>query len=80
MADTARAWSEQQANTVFDTGNDAFERFGLTLDSFGGIEASKDWLTRLNTTWTDGQAGNLRNRQVLYGRVQGGQRPASAGN
>ena len=55
MADTAKAWSEQQATTVFDTGNDAFARFGLTPDSFGGVEESKDWLTRLNATWTDGK-------------------------
>ncbi|MGJ4851308.1 phage tail tape measure protein [Bacillota bacterium Meth-B3] len=55
MAETAKAWSEQQATTVFDTGNDALSRFGLTPDSFGGIEESKDWLSRLNTTWTDGK-------------------------
>jgi len=55
MAETAKEWSEQQASTVFDTGNDAFARFGLTPDSFGGIEESKDWLSRLNATWTDGK-------------------------
>ena len=55
MAETAKAWSEQQASTVFDTGNDVFARFNLTPDSFGGVEESKDWLSRLNATWTDGK-------------------------
>jgi TP901 family phage tail tape measure protein len=56
MIETAKKWKETQATTIYDTGNDPFERFGISKSDFGGtVDESKDWLDRLNETWTDGK-------------------------
>ena len=57
MIRTAKEWQDTQAATMYDTGNDPFVRFGLEKSQFGGSgDAARDWLERLNQTWTDGKA------------------------
>lgn len=63
MNETAKQWQDTQASTIFDTGNDPFQRFGLDKSQFGGgADASKDWLDRLNKTWTDGK---VETKQII---------------
>jgi TP901 family phage tail tape measure protein len=56
MNEQAEEWRNTQAKTIYDTGNDALARFGLSEDDFtGAVDASKDWMSRLVATWTDGK-------------------------
>ncbi len=46
----------QAVSSVAGTGNDSLARFGLSEDHFtGAVDASRDWMSRLVATWTDGK-------------------------
>lgn len=64
----AKAWSETQAATLYDTGTqDPLARFGLTKASFTGAEqAAQDWMAQLVAVWTDGEA---ETRETVQGFV-----------
>lgn len=57
LMDTAKAWKETQATTIYDQGSaDPLSRFGLSKDSFSTLKSqSEDWLQELITVWTDGK-------------------------
>ena len=55
MTEAAREFQNTQAQTIFDTGNDPLERFGLSKESFQNLNGGEDWLASLIETWTDGK-------------------------
>lgn len=57
LMDTAKAWKETQATTIYDQGStDPLSRFGMSKDSFSTLKfQSEDWLQELITVWTDGK-------------------------
>ena len=57
LNEQAEQWANTQATTIYDTGNDPFARFGLDKADFAGtLDESKDWMSRLTETWSDGKA------------------------
>ena len=52
MGTVADNFSSTQAQTIFDTGNDVFARFGISIEDFTmGVNTTKTWLQRLNDAW-----------------------------
>lgn len=56
LMNTAKAWKETQASTIYDSGSaDPLARFGLDADDFNSLASdSQDWIDELKRVWTDG--------------------------
>jgi phage-related minor tail protein len=54
MNGVAKDFQNNNAATVYDTGNDAMKRFGTSAEDFSmDVTKTKTWLERLNDAWTE---------------------------
>ena len=72
MNEQAEAWRNTQAKTIYDTGNDAFARFGLDEADFTGTLDESKVDPRLDRNVDDGRR-DIGDRQELCGLSSRGQ-------